>query len=624
MKADKKFLSRLLFDNFHPSSLILPPVLPTNDPAALSHEDILAREQAVARRRRLRWVLGTILALSLAAALGFGVKPALHAVKAWQARRLAAEGRSLMDQEKWLEARQKITDAFTLWPQEPEAVRVTADFLTRVNNPRQALSFWQRLEELHALTPDDERQFATAELGSGNLEAAEVHLARAWPKGASGTRADWQVAMQLAARREHAAEAADFARRILADPAAPERQRLGAAAILLSATTGEAQRPGWQAIETLAAGDKSLESLDALMALTRLAASGQAAASPAAPTLPPLPDLIARIEAHPAAKIQQRLYAVDLRMAQDPARRAELIQGAIERHGATRNDPELAGLAGWLYSRGEYEKVLAVLPPDRAASDRALFFQRLDALGALGRWADIRESIQSRKFPVEPMVAQMYLARCAEQLGESAVRDASWESALAAAGADPGKLVMLAQYAAKNGAVATAGKASRAAVAGAPDSREANEALFQWLEATGQARALRDALIAFAAHDAQNRAVRNDIAYFDALLGVDARGARDTARALLRIEPGSLPHRTTLALAELRLGNGQAALDVFRGITLPRPANMQPRQRAVYAAALWETSYERDAREMVRDLVPEQLMPEERTLIQPILDHPAS
>ena len=595
---------------------------PASDPSLLSHEDILAREKAAVRRQRGRWVWWTVAALALALGIGFGSRPLLHGVKAWQARRLAAEARRLMDEGKWLDARTKISDASAIWQNEPEAMRVSAQFLARVGYPRQALPIWKRLEEFTTLTPDDQRDFAAAELAAGNTDAAAARLLRAWPAGSAGTRADWQLGTQLALRREDMATAAALARRILADPPAPERARFTAAGVLLSTDgSAEAQTLGWQAITAVAAGGKSPESLDALMALARgVATTPAGAAGPAG--LPPVADLIARIEAHPLAKIQHRLVALDLRAAQEPARRGELVQSVVDRYGGSHDDAELAVLTAWLYGKGEFDKLLAILTPERASSDRALFLQRLDTLGALARWKDIRAAIQEKKFPLEPMLAQMYLARCAEQLGEPAVRDACWEAAFDAAGTDAAKLLQVGQYAQKNGALDTAGKSLRAAVAAAPDSREANEALFRLLESTGQTRELHDALIAFVPHAPQDRALRNDIAYFDALLDVNVAAARDAARELLQAEPASLPHRTTLALAELRLNDGLGALDVFRGIRLPGPAALPTRPRAVYAAVLWKTSYEHEAREMVRGLASGQLLPEERELIRPILEAP--
>ena len=593
---------------------------PSVEPEPLTHEDIIAREQAAVRLRRRRWWLGGTGFIVLGLLAGFGARPALRMAKAWQARRVAAEARRLMDEDKWLEARQKATDAYALWQGEPEAVRTIALFLNRVGNPRQALPFWQQLDELHATTPQDQRDVASAELGVGDLDAAEAHLGLAWPPGTPGTPADWPLGMQIALRRDHASEAAALARRILADPATPERPRLTAAAVLLSNDPqAEAQTLGRKVFTDVAAGNKSAASLEALTALSRWQAAAVSAGKPN-PALPPLPDLITRIEAHPLAKVPQQLYALDLRAVQDPARRAEFIQQAMDRYSSTKNEADLAALTAWLYSQKAFEMALSILPPERADSDRTLFLQRLDALAALSRWNDVRAEIQAGKFPLEPITAQMYLARCAAQLGEPRVRDACWETALGDAGTDAGKLLTVGEYAQKNGMLTIADKALQAAVNAAPDWREANTALVRSLETTGQTIPLREALAAFGTHYPKDRSLANDHAYIDALLNVDASAARETARRLVQTEPTSLPHRVTLALAELRLGNNLAALDAFKGLTMPNPATMLPRQRAVYAATLWATSYEHDAQALARGIPPDQLLPEERTLIQPILD----
>ena len=494
----------------HPSS---PPVtpprpIPSAEPALPTHEDILARERAALRRRNQRRWLAALTGVALVAGVVFGTLPALHAVKAWQARRLAASARQHIDKEQWLDARKDIGDAIAIWRNEPEVSRVTGLFLNRAGNFRQAVTYWQQLGRIGALTTGDQRDYATAELNLGHLDAAEAHLRQAWPAGAPGTPADWLLGMQLALRRDHLPEAATLAHRLLAAPSLPERMRLNAAATLLSTDDSpEAHKLAWTVIKTVAEGNRSPESLDALLSMARLAATFPPAQA-AKEELPPLAELAGRIDAHPLAKVPQHLLVLDLRAGADPARRAALVQEGIDRYASTKDDASLGTLAAWLYSKGEYEKVLAILPPDRASGDHALFLQRLDTLGALGRWKEIRETIQSRKFPLDPMSAQMYLARCAAQLGEPAVRDACWDAALDAAGADTAKLLTVGQYAEKNGALGIAAKAIPAAVAATPDSREANEALFGLLESAGRTRDLRDALLTFAAHDPDDRAVR--------------------------------------------------------------------------------------------------------------------
>jgi hypothetical protein len=336
-----------------------------------------------------------------------------------------------------------------------------------------------------------------------------------------------------------------------------------------------------------------------------------------------LPAVLARIEAHPLARIQHHLLVVDLSIAQNPGQRAKLIQGAIDRFAGTRNDADLATLAGWLYGKEDYEQVLQVVPAARAPSDRALFFQRLDALGALGRWNEIQDAILSRKLALDPMIEQMYLARCAEKLDEPRARDAHWDAAIDAAAGNGEKLSQLGQYAAKNGAMDVAAKALRAAVQAAPNFLPAQRALIHLYEAQGDTRKMQETVAEMLKLAPQDPSARNDAAYLDALLGERVPAALATARALVLADPASLPCRVTLALAELRMNNALAAYDAFTGIN-PGKAALQPRQIAVYAAMLWATSYNRQAHQAVSNLPLDQLLPEERALIKPILDAPGS
>ena len=603
----------------------VPPADPAPHPgpgASLSADDFLSPEDLADRRRRRRWLLTLPLLVLAAVGIGLGARPALHGAKAWQSRRTAAQAERLIQQQRWLEARAKVQDAIQLWRMEPAAWRAAALLLGRTGNAREASTFWHRVETARPLTREEQRDYTQALLAAGELTAAADHLRKAWPAGLAGTPTDEELAMKLAFRREHRDEAIDLARRLLADPAGTARQQFEAALVLITVGDKGTQSDGWAEIRRLAEAKASPESLDALVFMAQRAGStpgADASTEAARGMFLPRSELIERIEAHPRAGIQQRLLALDLRMADEPQRRAEWIQSAVDRFAGTKDDDDLAALARWLYAHGEFTKVLDVLSPTRAAEDRALFFQRLDALAALNRWADIRQVIESHPLAIDPVVEQMYLARCAQQLGESKLRDVHWEAALHAAGADPDKLLSLGTYAQKTGNLETALAAFRAAVQAAPESRPADEALLGALEAAGKTREERAALAALAERWPHDAAVRNDAAYLDALLGENVRAAVDTAKELVRADPASLPHRVTLALAELRAGNNLAALDAFKDIDTLHTA-MQPRQRAVLAAVLWATSYDQPARDALRNLPLDGLLPEERTLVQPIIE----
>jgi hypothetical protein len=593
------------------------PATPDDPAGGLSQDGLLTPEDIAERRQRRSRFLKLALAVALAAGVWCGARPALHVIKAWQSRRAAAQAERFTQEGKFFEAKTKVQDALALWRHEPAAARAAALFLGATGNFREAADFWKEVAAARPLTAGEQSSDAAALLAVGDLVAAEMHLRQAWPPGAPGEPADWDLGMKLAARCHRDAAAADLARRLLASRAATTQERFEAAGALISGSDAAARRAGWDEMRELAKDRASAESLDALVLLAR-----QAEASAQPEESAELSALVARIDAHPLARIQHHLLALDLTIAQAPNRRAALIQSAIDRFAGTRNDAELATLAGWLYGKEDYEQVLQVVPAARAPSDRALFFQRLDALGALGRWNEIQDAILSRKLVLDPMIEQMYLARCADKLDEPRARDVHWDAAIDAAAGNAEKLLQLGQYAAKNGATGVAGKALRAAVQAAPASLPVQRALSNFYEAEGDTRKMQETIGDMLKIAPQDLEVRNEAAYLDALLGERIPEALATARALVRADPSSLPYRVTLALAELRSDNAMAAYDAFAGINAGRAA-LQPRQIAVYAAMLWAASYNVQAQQAVSTLPLDQLLPEERALIKPIQDAPA-
>jgi hypothetical protein len=113
--------------------------------------------------------------------------------------------------------------------------------------------------------------------------------------------------------------------------------------------------------------------------------------------------------------------------------------------------------------------------------------------------------------------------------------------------------------------------------------------------------------------------VQNDHRYFAALTGrrTDVTGARE----LLAAEPRMLAYRVTLALAHLKNGQPEAAMQVFDGITLD-PAQIQPYQRAVLAAVLGTNGRQAEARQLARSVPGDAVTVQEFELITPWREDP--
>jgi len=581
-----------------------------------------AEIEALDRRRR-QLVIVAIVFVALVLAAIFGGKPVAHAVKAWQARRHARDAFALMEKEQWNDARKEATAAYQLWPNEPQAIRAVARFLSRTRQA-QALEFWDKLEKEKRLTRDDLVDEASIALVAGDdARAKRAIAALLGGKFGAPKPVDHLLGAQLAVRQGAPIEAHDALQKIFDDAAATNREKLQAALLQIAISGGtEAWRDeAWTRLRKIA-DEKDAAGLDALTVLAQTLITQEKV-----PESFPINanDLADKIEAHPLARVQQKLLAIDLRIREQKDKRDELIGQAVERW--KNGEPEeMAALATWLNGKNEYQRVLDAIPREKAVLSRDLFLQYLDALGGLGRWKEIRDLLDRDTFPLDQVVQKMYLARCNAQLGEKAASENNWQRAFEAARGDPTKLLMLASYAEKNGAVEIAGAAYDEAVAEAPKLRAAHQGRLRLAQATNETKKIHDVLAEMLTTWPNDPAVQNDEGY-TRLLQVEqaevkskkeeVESIEQLATKLVEREPSSLPHRTLLALARLKLGKFSDAMDAYSNIKASRGA-LTASALAVHAAVLAANGHAEDAAAEVRDLDPKRLLPEEAGLIEAI------
>jgi tetratricopeptide (TPR) repeat protein len=621
---------------------------------SLTEEELQLRRQ---RQKRIAIIAASILVLLLVGYLS--ARPVLNAVRAWQARRHAQKAYALIDQEKWGDARTEAIAAYQLRSTEPEAIRAVARLLSRAGQP-DGLKFWAELEAKTKLTRTDLRDQAGVA-----LKTREFHVADNAIKELLGTReggptpVDWLLAADLALQEQDPDRATVYVRNVFASNSASDREVFKATLLLDRILLGKEGKDRTETLERfirLARGKESV-AVDALVMLAQNVLGSTAPwASPAGMSLD---DIIQGLETHPLAKPQHKLLAVDLKIHEHPDQRDALLQDAITQYKGGDNATLLA-LAAWLNTRGEYQRELDTIPRQRAMQTRELFFQHVDALGALGRWDEIRRLIESEQFPLDPVVEHMYLARCFAQQNQSAGAENNWTRALQAAAGDLGKLMILSDYAEKNGAYDVAGAAFEAAVAVAPKSRPAQQGRLRVAYATRDTKKIHAILLDLLKLWPNDPAVQNDEAYARLLLlpslpstassepspsaessttqqlppgrrplwagGNNSTSAEPStspelksiealAEKLLQREPASLPHRTVLALARLKQNRPADALLVYKDINVPKSA-VTTSAMTVHAAVLAAAGHKEEARTEFSHLPVDKLLPEERALIE--------
>jgi hypothetical protein len=637
-------------------------------------DDILltAGELRLWRHKRRIWlVVALLFALGIVATF-FGARPASNAIKAWQARRHANHAFAYIDNEQWNDARREAIAAYQLRPSEPQAIRAVARFLSRVREP-EALDFWKQLQNRQSLTREDRRDEVAVALAGNDLSVAELALKDLLTrKDSPRSAADWLLAAQVAQQKGETNEARTFAQKVFDDSRADEPIQFQAAFLTLAIATPEnsdasSTRAAWARLRKLAEG-KTKTALVALVVLAQHALSrpGGTGSVPSpskkgddTEVVPPN-DLVRPLENHPLAKTPHKLLALDLQMHADPTQREGLISRAIADWKNADTD-SLVALATWLDEKGEYQRQLDTIPLGRALQSHDLFLQHLDALGALDRWSQIKQLLESEHFPLDQVVQRMYVARCNARLGEKTASENNWKRALEAAGGDSGKLMTLAKYAERNGANEIAEVAYSSAANESPKLRAAWQGRLRLAQASSGTQKIHAVLTGMLAIWPNDSAIQNDEAYTRLLLlggtglvpsekdtmervppnnsprgtgsvpsihrpdttaGVpqseELNGIEQLAKKLLERNPRSLPHRTLLALARLWQNRVAEALDVYANIQVV-PNALTPSALAVHVAVLAANGRADDAKTEAAQIKVDNLLPEEKALIQNLL-----
>jgi tetratricopeptide (TPR) repeat protein len=600
---------------------------------AAPESDLTPPEEIRARRIRRFVFLGAVVVCALGVAIYFAAPPIGGAIKAWQSRRLARQAFAMIDQKKWSEANAKARDAYLLRPTEPESWRAIARLASRRGQGTAVLEWWKKVDEAHRLTIEDRRDYAASALAAGELVVAAPQVDLLLSQKGGPAPLDLLLAAQLAARRQNGVLALDYTERATTDPRAKPNELLAGAVLVLSMTKPNSPpySKAWESIVKLARDPANPASLDALVFLARQQSRAPSrfpgeetpfsrdvrAAPQPETTMGPL-DVADALEKHPDARPSHQLLALGLHAQHDPPLASQYVADAVERF-RSGDDETIAALAAWLNSVARADKTLEVLPLDRALRGRDLFLQHVNALAALERWNEVKEILNSERFPLEPVFQHMYLAVARTRLGETTAATGEWHRALEAANT-PEKLLALAGYAEQNHVNDVADRAYSEAIRLAPKNRAAYAGRLRVALAsdhTTEAQTIAGEIVKIWPDDA---AARNQDDYLRLLLGASGSGAEAAerqAQILVAQEPWNWSARATLGLARLRLGRNADALAVFRNVRVT--AAEPPGALAVRAAILAVNGYEEGARGDAHNLGAEHLLPEERALIAPLL-----
>lgn len=553
--------------------------------------------------------------------------PVSRAVKTWQARRLAAEASALIEQQDWTAAARKIDAALRLRPAEPLVWQANARLLSRIGgHGALALEWWKQIAQTRPLSLEDRRDYAAAALSANELELASSQMDIVFAQKAALLPKDFLLAGQLAALRDQKTLALDYANRISGDPRSGPRELLSATLLVFYAANpgSPAYSDACQRLVKLARDPANPLSLEALTLLARQPGTNESTGThaPAFPvTLPETmtslisrQEIAERLDSNPRARPYHRMLALEVKARGEPARADQYITQAVERFGHG-DDETLAALGDWLYARHQFETMLKLLPFERSARTRELFLERLDALGSLGRYAEMKDMLLAEQSVIDQALQHMFLAVARGKLGETVGSANEWERALGFA-RSPQALAIIAAYAENNSALEIADQAHLRTIDKQPGLRSPYAARMRLAEAMGRtanAQEIAARIIQLWPDDVSTRI--HEI-YLRLLLGIseeETKAAQEEAANLVARNLLDGKARETLALAYLKQGKNASALEV-----LPQPGPGVP-PSPVLAAAWAANGWQDKAREEAQKLATTKLLPEESALIAPLL-----
>jgi hypothetical protein len=555
-------------------------------------------------RKPLPWkrIIAWTLLVSGIAGTVVCAKPIYREGKAWRARRLSLEVESLVLQGQMEKAFEKARAAYQLKPDEPASIRAVARAEGGLRRHQSALGFWKQLRDQGAMETRDRNLQAEDLLRAGLAGAAEEELKdliQLQPENAYLERLAAQAAFNVGNRvegRRHAERAVKL------DPQNAEG-RLLLGLLLWEVSDPAEQKRGMELVYGVAS-DQGRPGLDALLALSRRQDL----------SLEQVEKLAEFARVHPLATGGQRLLALDIRLKAQPEKSEELMETALKSALAGSADDRRA-LGVWFNTRKEYERTLKVVSLEEALLRKDLLLVHLDALAASKRWDDVAGILKKKDAPLDDVYRELFLARSAMERGDQGVADVHWRRAHLAVGVSSEQAWYVAGYAERLGRNDQAEIAYRSLTSKATTARPAYEALLRLAERRDDSEALGGLLRAMRERWPADAAVENDSAYFNLLLGVYVPEAVESARRLVAGAPGSLPHRTTLALGLLKSGDAGAALRVYESVNVPW--NQVPAsQRAVYCAVLSANGRQEEARILLKGLDVATLRRLERRLLE--------
>lgn len=607
----------------HPSALRSPPLMPSQPPSPEERPPFILWRPLVAawrwlspskladqdRQSRASRLTGAVLivlvALGLTTLIILYARPLYDGAQEWYAARLIRDARRLAEVGDVINAVQKAQDAYSMCPENIDAIRLNAEFFTRMKRS-EATYFWNKLDGLTELTPIDSQLRVRALLNEDRNKEAREQLEDLLTRHAADEGV-LQLAQEISSSGLFDVALLDKlkAYTLLHPEDRPSRLRLARMQLQYGSST-----EGAQAIASLWDLSQGTDdtSLDALQLLDDY------------PDLPAedAPRLIQRLLDHPRTHAALQVRAARRQAKLNPSQRPALIARLIEQHQNASRD-ELLPLVTWLAEERAFSQVLSLLSrrEEVAVTFQPLLEHYLTALTALNRMEDLQRLLAEPR--VNSLLSRsttdfyrLHLAFLTRQPKEELRNRMKAATLHAEQEGRVETLLAIGQYGEQRALHDLAAEAYRAAMRSRRTYAAALESLLRVTLISGSSSdhlaALRDATRIWP----ENQDYQERLVYMQLLTGKEMESALWQAEKLLAIRPQDAATRLLVAMGCWRLSPAQALSSHLQGIDADR---LSHGQRIVLAAIARAAGRPVEARRNTASIPADAtLFPEERQL----------
>jgi thioredoxin-like negative regulator of GroEL len=570
-------------------------------PPTQAHRD---RQSKTARLVAISTLVFSCLGL---VTLGFiYARPVYNGYQDWQAENLYKEAKSLANDGQYPTAFAKIQEAVTKSPDNINAIRMNAEFLTMAKRP-ESIFFLDQLDKRGVTTDADRQMRVRALVNLQRSKEASVLLEKLLEDQKPN-----QTMMKLAEDiwgKSQKDEMLKKAFKNFSEKHPEDRQHnLRLASVLVKSEKPSEVSDGIRQAWMVAAGDDDI----GLQAIELLDTQQN---------LPPdeSKKLIQRLRAHPKSTGWHLVAALSRQLVLEPLRKNALIEeAALTARGRTRED--LVPLVRWLIQppQNEYHMALALVSEDEAKSYKPLLENYLTALTMLHRYDDLERLVKDPKVNaiLSHSVSTFFRAHLCYVLNKSPeeTRSALIGAKEAASIEHQSDLLeKIAKYSEDRGHNDIAEEAYRAVAINPQTERIGFLGLIRTTEWNGNTQSLIDAA---------GEAVRrwpDDSNFLEHYLYASLLAGRQVELGLMQVkklqatQPNDQQRKLLVALAYWRLKDLNSAFGYLNNMDL---RHLTPGQQAVFAAIARDSGVANAkdaAKEVVIHIDPKaRMLPEER------------